>query len=59
MVEADIIATARKMIALYGADAALVADGTAETHADCGEILETLIWSRIAAKICELQPREP
>lgn len=55
MTDHEVLATAHKMISLYGSDAEAVADGTAETHADCGEILEILYWSRVADTICELQ----
>ena len=58
MTEEEIIAAAQRMIALYGSDAECVACGQAETHADCGEVLETLNWPRIASKIHDLQVDE-
>jgi hypothetical protein len=55
--EEEVAATAQRLIELYGLDAEIVADGKAETYAECEQILEMLDWSRIADKICELQRR--
>lgn len=59
MTEIDLALTARRMIALYGADAELVAAGQAETHADCGEIQASVDWENVAALIAEIQQDGP
>lgn len=55
MDENEIALTAKKMIALYGPDAEMVAAGRAETYAEEGEILAVLDWESIATRICDLQ----
>jgi hypothetical protein len=55
MDENEIALTARKMIALYGPDAEMVAAGRAETYAEEGKILAVLDWETIAMRICDLQ----
>ena len=50
MSEANIIITAHKMIALYGVDAELVADGTAETHATVATFWNHLLGRELPAR---------
>jgi hypothetical protein len=59
MSEIDIPQTARKMIALYGTDAELVAAGRAEAYADCGDIQASLDWENVATVIAQTQRLTP